>query len=62
MTRMNFIERFLIWKEIIYHMNELNIGSFVAGSTENSPDDARDEYYIQLGYDYYDTVKSRNGW
>ena len=45
-----------------FSMNELNIGSFVAGSTGNSPDDARDEYYIQLGYDYYDTVKNRNGW
>lgn len=45
-----------------FSMNELKMGSFVAGSTGNSPDDARDEYYIQLGYDYYDTVKNRNGW
>jgi hypothetical protein len=45
-----------------FSINELNIGSFIAGSTGNSPDDAIDEYYIQLGYEYYNTVKNRNEW
>ena len=45
-----------------FDMITLKIGSGYAGFTGNSPDDMTDIFFIQSGFDYFETVKSRNNW